>query len=141
MEWLQKRAGKPLPPNAWNGETFDLEEVGSQRVGAVSILDPQYWAARLDDSDSTIPLRSWVNEVGLAKRDSHGVILGTRLLCVTRGRDEPYQPTIQRFVRTAVEHIPGAYVEGRKITALPWVIEDEDGVEELTELLANKLRR
>src|SRR5712664_4013338 len=59
VNWVKDRAGRPLPPQAWKGEGFELEEIGSQRTSAVSIEKPRYWAARLDDSDKEVPQRSW----------------------------------------------------------------------------------
>src|SRR5262245_41855415 len=51
LEWLAYRAGRPIPVPAWSGASFELEDVGAQRVGAVSIEAPKYWSARLDDAD------------------------------------------------------------------------------------------
>jgi hypothetical protein len=112
LDWMKSRAGKPLPPHAFQGESFELEDIGSQRTSALSIDSPRYWAARLDDSDREIAQRNWVNEISIADRQGSHVVLGSRLLCVTRGEDPPYQPSIQRFLRMVIEEIPTAYVEG-----------------------------
>jgi hypothetical protein len=42
INWVKDRAGRPLPPQAWKGEGFELEEIGSQRTAAVKIDQPRY---------------------------------------------------------------------------------------------------
>ena len=141
LPWVNDRAGRPLPQEAWDGLSFELEEVGAQRTSAVAIDEPRYWAARLDDSDNDVPQRSWVNEVSIAQRGDTEVLVGARLFCVTRGEDPPFQPSLQRFIRTIVESVPGCRVEGRPIDIDPWVVADEDDVSDLVELLSATSRR
>lgn len=141
IKWVEERAGRPLPPQALKGEGFELEDVGSQRAAAVSIDQPRYWAARLDDSDKDVPQRSWVTEVGIAERPDNQVALGTRLLCVTRGDVRPFDPSIPRFVRTIIERCPSAYLEGRQVGLVPWLIQTRDDVGVLVALIENPSRR
>src|SRR5690606_15095379 len=91
LEWINQRAGRPLPPEAWRGEALELEDVGPQRTAAISIGQPRHWAARLDDGDRDVPQRDWVTEVGIAERQHRWVIFGTRLQCVTIGQDAPFE--------------------------------------------------
>ncbi|MBX6329365.1 MAG: hypothetical protein IRY89_12390 [Pseudolabrys sp.] len=140
LEWINQRAGRPLPPEAWRGEAFELEDVGSQRTAAISIDQPRYWAARLDDGDRDVPQRDWVTEVGIAERQDRWVIFGTRLQCVTIGQDAPFEPSIPRFVRTVVERIPNVRLEGRQISMSPWIIRTEDDVGELVDLIERQTR-
>lgn len=37
LQWIKGRSGRPLPEAAFRGESFDLEEVGAQRTGAVAL--------------------------------------------------------------------------------------------------------
>lgn len=141
LPWVNDRAGRPLPKDAWNGASFELEEVGAQKTSAVAIDEPKYWAARLDDSDRDVPQRSWVNEVSIAQRSPSEVLVGARLLCVTRGEDPPFQPSQQRFLRTIVEKVPGCRVEGRNIGIDPWIIRDENDAFDLVELLRADSRK
>lgn len=141
LPWVNDRAGQPLPQEAWEGKTFELEEVGAQRTSAVAIDEPRYWAARLDDSDKDVPQRNWVNEITVAQRNDREVLVGTRLLCVTRGDDVPFQPSLQRFVRTLVEKIPGCRVEGREVSIDPWFVRRESDVYELVDLMRDDSRR
>jgi len=139
LQWLKNRAGRPLPDAAWEGKTFELEEIGAQRVGAVAIESPRYWAARLDDADRNVPQRTWVTEIGLGQ-DDHGVVLfGARLICVTRGADEPYDRSIPGFVRSVVE-AAGAMLDGIPISPDPWVADAEADVDALVRLLLRRDR-
>lgn len=139
--WLRNRAGRPLPPEAAKGESFELEEVGSQRTAAVAIDSPRYWAARLDDSDKDVPRRDWVTEVGIAELANKNAIFGTRLHCVTIGEDRPFDPSIPGFVRTIVERLPNVRVEGRTISLDPWIVQTDDDVEELVACITSRSRR
>ncbi len=141
LRWVDGRAGRPLPAHAWQGEGFELEEVGSQRTAAVSIEVPRYWAARLDDGDKEIAQRTWVTEVGLGKRSDIAVVLGARLICVTRGEHKAFEPSIPRFVRTVVEAVSGVYLEGRRLEIRPWIIQSEDGVDALVGLIEKRDRK
>lgn len=139
--WLRNRAGRPLPPEAAKGESFELEEIGSQRTAAVAIETPRYWAARLDDSDKDVPRRDWVTEVGIAERPQKDAIFGARLHCVTIGEDRPFDPSIPGFVRTIVERLANVRVEGRTISLDPWIVQTEDDVAELVECITNRSRK
>lgn len=141
LDWLGLRGGRPLPEAARRGESFDLEEVGSQRAGAVAIESPRYWAARLDDSDSTVPQRAWVTEIGIGEAPSGNVVVGSRLLCVSRGADAPYRPSIQKFIRQIAEDFQDVWVDGRRLTRDVWLVDDEFEADILADLLERKSRR
>ncbi|MEN1565188.1 hypothetical protein AAIH74_36220, partial [Pseudomonas aeruginosa] len=51
LRWMNKRAGRKLPPVAWERRSFELLDIGSQRVAAVTLATPRYWTGRLDDDD------------------------------------------------------------------------------------------
>lgn len=135
LEWINQRAGRTLPAEAWKGEAFELEDIGSQRTAAVSIEEPQYWATRMDDSDRSVPQRNWVTEVGIAASESDQVIFGTRLQCVTLNGEYPFNPSIPRFVRTIIERVPSVWLESRPLALEPWIISTEEDVDELFTVL------
>jgi hypothetical protein len=139
LRWISARSGRPLPDTAWNGETFDLEDIGAQRVGAVSIDSPRYWAARLDDADKNVAQRTWVTEIGLAQSPGGDVLFGVRLICVTRGDDVPYDRSIPGFVRPIIES-SGALLDGRPIRAEPWLVSTKNDVDALVKLLRDPAR-
>ncbi len=139
LRWIAKRAGRALPKAAWDGAAFELEEVGAQRGSAVSMDSPRFWAARIDDADKTVAQRTWVTEIGLGQANNGPLIFGVRLTCVTHGEDVPYQRTIPGFVRPIIDAV-GATLDGRKLSADPWVVSDEKDVDELVALLTNQNR-
>lgn len=139
LQWLNNRAGQRLPDSAWQGESFDLEEVGAQRVGAVGLETPRYWTARLDDADREVAQRTWVTEIGLGQTDDQRILFGARLICVTRGEDKLYERTIPGFVRPIVESV-GATLDGRTLGRDPWLVDTQDDVDALVRLLLRKDR-
>ena len=64
--WMNDRAGRKLPQAAWEGRSFALDEIGSQRAEAVCLDAPRYWSARIDDADKDVASRTWTTEVSLA---------------------------------------------------------------------------
>jgi hypothetical protein len=102
LEWIRRKAGKPLPKSAFDGFSFELDEVGAQRVAAAHLDEPRYWAARIDDADRYVAQRTWITEVGLAYAPEGGVLFGCRLIVSARGDNPQYQPSIPIFVRDAI---------------------------------------
>jgi hypothetical protein len=137
---MDNRAGRKLPKEAWVGDTFELEDVGAQRTAAVSIPTPRYWAARLDDADRTVAQRVWTTEIGIAERQDGSILFGCRLLCVTRGSDEEFVRSIPGFVRNISED-QVARLDGRIVSVDPWLVDDENGVNDLVVLLSNPNRQ
>jgi hypothetical protein len=140
LRWIADRAGRDLPNLAWNGDSFDLEEIGAQRVAAVALEGPTYWAARLDDSDKHIPQRVWTTEVGLGKTPEGGVLVGTRLTCVTRGASPPFDRSLPGFVRRLIE-TGLASLDGRHLTLEPWLVRSDADVDQLLTLMRSRQRR
>ncbi|MBY0324753.1 MAG: hypothetical protein K2X72_38990 [Reyranella sp.] len=140
LQWIEHRAGYALPPEAWKGEAFELEEIGAQRTAAISIDKPVYWAARLDDSDRSVAKRTWVTEVSLANPNDKFVAFGARLQCVTLGGEFAIQPSVPGFVRSVVEQAPGVRLEGRRLGRDPWFVRTADDVGDLVELIEDRSR-
>ncbi len=139
LRWMRNRAGKPLPKTAWDGESFELADVGAQRAEATLLEDVGYWAARLDDLDTTTPQRFWTSEAAVAKRDD-SLLFGARLYCVTRGEDSQFVSSTPGFVRQIVENCGGA-IDGRQIGDRPWIVHTMEEAEELVELICNPSRK
>ena len=141
VSWIDSRAGRPLPKEAWDGTSFELEEVGAQRAEAVALDDPRYWAARIDDADRNIPQRTWVTEVGVGvDGNDDDVLFGTRLICVSRTSDTPFERSIPGFVRQVIED-GHATIDGIPITIKPRVVATNKDVNDFVELLVNPARR
>lgn len=134
LRWMNKRAGRSLPDSAWQRQSFELSDVGAQRVAAVALKSPKYWAARLDDADKTVPMRTWVTEIGVGVDVNGDVLFGTRLICVTRGVDEPYEASVPGFTK-AILASGDAMLDGCEIVNTPRVINTEEDVSDLVALL------
>lgn len=141
LHWIRDRAGVNLPREAWKLESFELTAIGSQRCSAISMRTPQYWTARFDDADKNVPMRTWTTEVGVGiDSESGNILLGTRLLCVTRGPDALFVRSVPSFIRkiTKSQH---AELDGFKVPRKIQVLEDTQEVDHLISLLENPTRR
>lgn len=139
LRWLAGKSGRPLPEAAWRREKFELTEIGAQHVAAVAIIDPLYWAARVDDADKEVALRTWVTEISVAVEASGDVLFGTRLTCTMRGEILPVDRTLPSFVRQAI-NLGGSMLDGRQVSSKPWLICTENDVDELVDFLEDKKR-
>ena len=137
LEWIDRRAGRPLPEEAWKGESFTVREIGAQPVEVIAIEG--YWAARFDDADKEVAQRVWTTEISIAEINDGSVLFGTRLHCVTRGEDRPFDPSIPRFVRDIIS-VQDAYLDERMVSIEPWIVDSDEDVDRLCLLLTNPHR-
>lgn len=140
LRWIAKRAGQHLPDTAWHHESFELADIGAQRTAAVSLPEVPYWAARLDDADKSVPLRTWVTEVGIGLTNDGDVLFGTRLICATRGERELFDRSVPGFVRSIVDS-GQVQLDGVAIPDGPPVLQSETDVDWLVRLLEQRDRR
>ena len=138
--WMNRRAGRKLPDDAWQGKSFELTDIGAQRTAAIALPEHQYWAARLDDADKTVPLRTWVTEIAIGMDANGDVLFGTRLVCVTRGADEPFQRTVPGFLKAILDDGP-ANLDGVLLSRDTPLISSATDVEQLVALLENPSRQ
>ncbi|MEZ0000744.1 hypothetical protein [Sinorhizobium fredii] len=118
-----------IPDGAWEGESFEIDQDNSEQAEAVRLDKPRYWAFRLRErlKDTS---RIWTTEVGIAERSSTEAVFGCRLICAQRGNSEPIPRSIPNFVR-GIAFTQNAYLDGRRTSPEPWVVDTEDDVEEL----------
>jgi len=140
LEWVRWKAGKALPTQAWDGLTFELDEVGAQRVAAAHLEQPKYWAARVDDACKEVAQRTWITEIGLAAEPNGRLMFGCRLVVSARGDNPRFQPSIPAFVRKVVNG-GRAYLDERPISNTPWIVRTDDDVDQFYGLLTSKTRR
>jgi hypothetical protein len=140
IDWMGRKAGRAMPVEAWEGHSFELDEVGAQRVAASELLDPRYWAARVDDADGEVARRTWTTEIGLAPADNGAALLGCRLIVSARGENPPYEPTIPAFIRQSMRS-SSTFLDGRLLPQGPWIVRSRDDVSELYSLLVAPKRR
>jgi hypothetical protein len=139
LRWMNRRAGRALPDAAWQRSSFELSEVGAQRVAAVALREPRYWAGRLDDADKTVPMRTWVTEVGVGADGDGDVIFGVRLICTTRGSDAPYERTVPGFLK-GVLALGEALLDDQPVLPAPPVLVSDAEVASLVRLLESPNR-
>jgi hypothetical protein len=137
--WMKNRAGGKLPEDAWSMKSFEMSDVGAQRVAAIGMVDPLCWAARLDDADKNVARRTWVTEIGVGLDSNLDVIFGTRLICTARGDNPPFEPTVPGFVRSILS-AGICELDGEVVSCNPRVIATEADVDWLVRLLELKGR-
>jgi hypothetical protein len=134
LRWMNNRAGRTLPEAAWQRQSFELSDIGAQRTAAVALTDPRYWAARLDDADKSVPLRTWITEIGVGVEANGDVLFGVRLICATRGADEPFDRSVPGFVRPIVGAGP-AELDGIPLAKAPRFLTTKADTNDLVTLL------
>jgi hypothetical protein len=139
LRWMNNRAGSKLPIEAWSLKSFEMNEIGEQRTAAVGLTDPPYWAARLDDADRAVARRVWSTEIGVGLDHNLDVIFGTRLLCVTRGENPPYIPSVPGFVKFVLAS-GMCELDGELADGIPRTVSTEQEVDWLVTLLEHKNR-
>ena len=139
LRWMDNRAGQKLPKEAWSMSSFEMSDVGAQRTAAVSLKEPLYWAARLDDADKDVARRTWVTEIGVGLDDNLDVIFGTRLVCTARGENPPFSPSLPGFVRSILAAGP-CELDGQIVNGNPREVDTAFDVDWLVQLLENPSR-
>jgi hypothetical protein len=139
LKWMAKRAGWDLPSVAFDGQSFELGEVGAQRAAAVALDEPVLWAARLDDADKNVPRRVWTTELGIARTED-AVLFGCRLMCATMGDNPSYLPSIPGIVRQVIS-TGNAVLDGRPVRDEAWRVNTEEDVDNFLALLGHPQRR
>lgn len=140
LGWVRWKAGKDLPRQAWDGLTFELDDVGAQRVAAAHLEDPKYWATRVDDACKEVAQRTWITEIGLAEEPNGRLMFGCRLVVSARGESPRFQPSIPAIVRNVVNG-GRAFLDERSVSASLWTVNSENDVDQFYRLLASKSRR
>lgn len=141
LKWMQPRAKVRLPPQAWQGEAFDIADIiGANPARAVRIdaNDGALWAGRLDYSDPEYP-RTWITEFFAEKKSGSLARFGAQLTCVVRGACPPYEITRPTVARHVIETL-SAEADGRQLTEAATLIARAD-IYELVELLYEPTRR
>ena len=121
-----------IPEQAWKGESFEIDADHSERAAAIK-LNEGYWAFRMSErlKDSN---RIWTTEVGIAAKTDSEALFGCRLLCSQRGTAEAIPRSIPKFVRGIV-FTQESFLDGRPVTAEPWLVNDQASVDELVKFL------
>ena len=130
--WMQDRAGRRLPEEAWRGEGFELAGTNPLRVEAAP--DAGRWTARLEEADGDAPDRLWTTEAEIAM-NGKAISARVRLGCAARGESPP-APSVPGLVRWIADRF-GVVVDGRPIGAGPWLVNTPERAEKLLALLCD----
>ena len=137
LRWMQDRAVRSLPAEAWRGEGFELAGTGPLRVEAAPARDAGRWTARLDEADGDAPDRLWATEAEIA-RDGEAISVQVRLGCAARGESPPAL-SVPGLVRRIADRFDVA-VDGRPVGAGPWLVDTPERAETLLALLCDPER-
>ncbi len=139
LKWVFSRNVRRPPDGAWAGHSFEIDADNSERVSAIALEEPKYWALRLSERLKD-PGRIWSTEVGIAQVSKTEIIFGCRLLCTEAGTPVVTPRSIPSFVRGIV-FTQKTFLDGREQGADPWIVNDETSVSELVELLLSPVRK
>ena len=133
--WMQDRAGRSLPTEAWCGERFEL--VGADPLRVEAAPDAGRWRARLEEDDGDAPDRLWTTEAEIAK-DGEAISVHVRRGCAARG-ESPHAPSVPDLVRWIADRFR-VLVDGRPISAGPRLVDTPERAEKLLALLCDPER-
>ncbi len=141
LKWAfdPKRNLRGIPDGAWEGETFEIDTDDSERVAAIKLDTPKYWAFRLSERLKDVN-RVWTTEVGIAQRQENEAVFGCRLICSQKGSQEEIPRSIPTFVR-GIAFTQKALLDGRYTSADPWIIDDETAADELAQFIQSPHRK
>lgn len=139
LRWMAQRAGKTLPNDAWQRRSFELSDIGAQRTAAVALVEPRYWAARLDDADKIFPLRTWITEIGVGIDSDGDTLFGARLVCANRGAEVAFDRSIPGFVKQVITAGP-AELNGQLLSKQVRLLTSEDEIDDLVRLMEDPRR-
>lgn len=135
--WMQDRAGRSLPAEAWRGEGFQLAGDDPLRVEAAPTPEDGRWTARLEEADGDAPDRLWTTEAEIAK-DEDAISVHVRRGCAARGESPPVLsvPDLVRWIADRFRVL----VDGRPIGAGPRLVDTPKRAEKLLALLCDPER-
>jgi hypothetical protein len=137
LEWLRdKQRIQHLPPQAWRGESFEIDALQGQPVAVEA--HGEVWALRYDNADAAVAGRTWRTEAILAWREQVALV-GVRLSVISRKWDISLHKSIPRVV-TALCSRPGLQDYGVELQSVARHVRDADDVEQLVALLASPQR-
>lgn len=141
LKWAEKRAGRPLPTEAWNGASFEVLAAGRTTLGVkVDTEGRSIWSIRGDDPDKTVPGRVWSTEVTLGQKADESILLGVRLLVNSAEDQFSIVPSVPGLVLQIADRC-GLCDDSFFISTDPHIVSNETDAENLTDWLASTSRR
>jgi hypothetical protein len=141
LKWAARRAGQPLPKEAWEGATFEVLAAGRTTLGVrVNTEGSSIWSIRGDDPDKAMPGRVWSTEVTLGQKMNKEILLGVRLLVNSAEEHLNIVPSVPGLVLQLADHC-GLCDAEFFISSSPHFVNDDSDVRKLIEWLANTSRK
>jgi len=139
--WMNRRLkselGRGIPPPAWSGEPFEIDQHG-QLYAAVTVPDLNLWTCRLEHDDQNVAARTWSVDLALRQVGSE-VILVERTLCVSPATCiEPAPLNVPRIVRDLITKV--GLNDVVPMTGRPWHLKASSDLELLELLLSDTSR-
>jgi len=132
LGWLRPRCPTRMPPEAWEGSSFDCGVAGN-RIECVAIPNVGAWALRLTHPDMphgdtpAVPGRHWTTDLALRRRES-GIAFGVRLFCTSQAySDAEIALTRPKVVRFFAESFGLAH--SRPLDGRVWYLNTEDDLD------------
>lgn len=141
LKWAAKRAGQPLPRDAWDGAPFEVLAAGRTTLGVrVDTENSNVWSIRGDDPDKNVPGRLWSTEVTLGQKTGEQILLGVRLLVNSTEDQLSIVPAVPGLVLQIADNC-GLCDDDFSISTQPHRVDDDHDADRLIGLLANGSRK
>lgn len=141
LKWAQRRCGGQLPPEAWEGKSFDYLS-GGRNSSCVRLQSggSDLWAIRADDPDKTVAERVWTTEVVVGLLPDQPAKFSVRQLVSTTEAELQIEPHTPGFIQQVVENC--GLINGRKLLSVgPTIYETEADAEDLIDYLIDPSRQ
>jgi hypothetical protein len=143
LGWLRPRCPSPVPPEAWEGASFDCGVAGN-RIECVAIPNDGAWALRLTHPDMphgdtpAVPGRHWTTDLALRRGES-GIAFGVRVYCTSQAySDAEIALTRPKVVRFFGESFGLAHA--RPLDGRVWYLNSEGDLDAFRNWLADPKR-
>ena len=136
LDWLKNKQGLVLPPNAYSGESFEVDAADGQPI-LVERLD-RFWSLQFDRFAHDVPGRIWRTEASVAYSDEIAVA-GVRLAVIHASAQSDFIPSVPRVIGDLIKS-PGLIDYGVSVSDSPEQVSSERDLENLVALLVNPER-
>ncbi len=138
LKWAQRKAGRGLPEEAWDLQSFDLLDIGAQPISAVKLDVPNYWCIRVSDADKHVARRSWIAEIGVLLHKSQ-ITVGCRLQCSSINSSLEFDYSIPGVINAIVSR-GYSVLDGEKLNSREKFVNDDVEVDRLINLMLDGRR-
>jgi hypothetical protein len=140
LKWVERKAGRNLPPEAWDSQDYEFLH-GGRNSSAARLINQKVdiWSLRTEDPDKTVPGRVWIHEIAIGGRPSEAPMLSVRQLVSTPEEEPLIEPSAPGFMF----HIAGSCdltSDWLPLSLRPVVVASSQDAEELADQLVDTSR-